>query len=79
VTLDQLKKHQTARVLGFAPGNEALINLLREIGFAESDEVELMHTGPFGAGPLCFRLNRTMIALRRVEAAHVLVEAAADA
>jgi len=76
VTLDELERHRTARVLGFAEGNDALINLLREIGFAESDEVELMHTGPFGAGPYCYRLNRTIIALRRAEAAHILVELA---
>jgi ferrous iron transport protein A len=74
VTLDELKRNQVAKVLGFASGNEPLVNLLREIGFAESDEVELMHTGPFGAGPLCYRLNRTLIALRRAEAAHILVE-----
>ncbi len=74
MTLDELKRHQVGRVLGFASGNDQLVNLLREIGFAESDEVELMHTGPFGAGPLCYRLNRTLIALRRVEAAHILVE-----
>lgn len=74
MTLDELERHRTARVLGFADGNEALVNLLREIGFAESDEVELMHTGPFGAGPYCYRLNRTVIALRRAEAAFILVE-----
>lgn len=76
MTLDELKKRQIATVLGFAPGNEKLVALLREIGFAESDEVELLHTGPFGAGPLCFRLNRTMIALRPAEAAHVMIEPA---
>lgn len=74
MTLDELKRNQTATVLGFSAGNDQLVNLLREIGFAESDEVELMHTGPFGAGPLCYRLNRTLIALRRAEAAHILVE-----
>jgi len=74
MTLDELKRNQVGKVLGFAPGNDQLVNLLREIGFAESDEVELMHTGPFGAGPLCYRLNRTVIALRRAEAAHILVE-----
>ncbi len=74
LTLDQLPQHQSARILGFLPGDERLVNMLREIGFAESDEVELMHKGPFGAGPFCFRLNRTLIALRQKEAAHILVE-----
>jgi len=74
LTLDQLGQHEIAQVLGFAPGNEVLVAQLREIGFAETDEVELMHTGPFGAGPFCYRLNRTLIALRQAEAAHILVE-----
>jgi len=48
---------------------------LREIGFAEEDEVELLYTGPLGRKPLCFRLNRTMIALRANEAMAIEVEA----
>lgn len=75
MTLDRLEKGQIARIIGFASGRDDLVAKLREIGFAESDEVELMHRGPFGARPLCFRLNRTMIALRAEEAGMVQVDA----
>lgn len=76
MTLNELKKGQIARVSGFSDAAEEVVNLLREIGFAEADEVELMHTGPFGVGPFCYRLNRTMIALRPAEAGQVIVELA---
>tara|TARA_R110002051_G_scaffold68434_2_gene123288 strand:- start:31758 stop:32009 length:252 start_codon:yes stop_codon:yes gene_type:complete len=76
VTLDQLDKGRISRVTGFAAGHEDLVTKLREIGFAESDEVELMHRGPLGANPLCFRLNRTLIALRSDEARAIHVDAA---
>ena len=68
MTLDKLGKSRIAQVSGFAEGNADLVARLREIGFAESDEVELLHRGPFGGRPLCFRLNRTVVALRHDEA-----------
>lgn len=77
MTLDQLPKGRICRVTGFASGCEDLVIKLREIGFAESDEVELMHRGPLGANPLCFRLNRTLIALRSDEARAIQVDAPA--
>jgi len=77
VTLDQLPKGRICRVTGFASDREDLVIKLREIGFAESDEVELMHRGPLGANPLCFRLNRTLIALRSDEARAIQVDAPA--
>ena len=58
-------------------GDESLVAKLREIGFAEGDEVELLARGWLGGAPLSFRLNRTVIALRKGEAAMVLVEPAA--
>ena len=75
ITLDQLPKNQTARVAGFAEDVTDLVARLREIGFAEDDEVELLHRGPLGGRPLCFRLNRTMIALRPDEARAIYVSA----
>lgn len=66
-----------ARVTGFGLGDESLVAKLREIGFAEGDEVELLARGWLGGAPLSFRLNRTVIALRKAEAAMVLVEPAA--
>jgi ferrous iron transport protein A len=74
--LDRLPKGIMGRVSGFAPGDDKLIAKLREIGFAEGDEVELLGRGWLGGAPLSIRLNRTMIALRLGEAALVRVEPA---
>ena len=77
-TLNSLKRGQIGRIVGFAgegdPSSPDLIARLREIGFAESDEVELLHKGPILGSPLCFRLNRTQIALRPAEARVIEVE-----
>ena len=74
MTLDQVEIRQIARVSGFIGDSEDLIARLREIGFAEEDEVELLYRGPFARKPLCFRLNRTMVALRPNEACAIEVE-----
>ena len=77
MTLDELNKNQVARIAGFKPGDDDLVARLREIGFAEEDEVELLHRGPLGGRPLCFRLNRTQVALRLDEARMVEVDISA--
>ena len=77
VGMHTLSKGAVARVSGFGVGDESLVAKLREIGFAEGDEVELLARGWLGGAPLSFRLNRTVIALRKGEAAMVLVEPAA--
>jgi len=74
--LDRLAKGLVGRVAGFAHGDQKLIAKLREIGFAEGDEVELLARGWLGGAPLSIRLNRTVIALRKGEAALVMVETA---
>ena len=74
VGMHTLTKGRQARISGFETCDEGLVAKLREIGFAEGDEVELLATGWLGGAPLSFRLNRTVIALRRSEAALVLVE-----
>lgn len=76
VGMHTLEKGAVARVTGFGVGDESLVAKLREIGFAEGDEVELLAKGWLGGAPLSFRLNRTVIALRRAEAAMVMVEPA---
>lgn len=72
--LDRLKKGHVGRVAGFAEGAGELVAKLREIGFAEGDEVELLERGWLGGAPLSIRLNRTVIALRKSEAALICVE-----
>jgi ferrous iron transport protein A len=79
LSLDRLKKGSVARVAGFAEGSDGLVAKLREIGFAEGDEVELMAKGWLGGAPLSIRLNRTLVALRKGEAALVKVELVQEA
>lgn len=74
--LDRLALGQIGRVTGFGDSDDKLVAKLREIGFAEGDEVELLGRGWLGGAPLSIRLNRTVIALRKGEAALVKVELA---
>ncbi len=55
---------------------EELERRLVELGFVEGAMVELLHQGLFGADPIAVRVDGVTIALRRREAAAVLVEAA---
>lgn len=75
MTLRDLPKNTAARISGFAAGNDELETRLREIGFAEGDQVEALHFGLFGRNPMSVRLNGALIALRKTEAQAVLVEA----
>jgi ferrous iron transport protein A len=61
----------------FASGGlpaEELERRLLELGFVEGAEVEIMHQGLFGRDPIAIRVDSATIALRRREAAAVLVE-----
>jgi len=74
MTLDQLPKKTPARVIGFSEQPADIVMRLREIGFAENDNVEVRHFGLFGRNPMTVDLNGALIALRRDEAALVEVE-----
>ena len=71
--LSELPIGAVAQVTGFSPDAGDMEAKLREIGFAEGDEVELMQRGPLGGAPISVRLNRTQIALRKGEAAFIEV------
>lgn len=73
LTLDRLGRGQTARVAGFTPAGERFELRLREVGFAEGDEVEVLQRALLSGG-VSVRLNRTIIALRREEAAALRLE-----
>jgi len=75
MTLRDLPKNTLARISGFNAGDDELETRLREIGFAEGDQVEALHFGLFGRNPMSVRLNGALIALRKSEAQAVLVEA----
>lgn len=71
-----LAEGEQARVLSIASALPELEVKLREIGFCEGDEVQLLTRGPLGGQPLAVRLNRRIVAMRRDEAASVIVEPA---
>ncbi len=56
-----------------ANNNAALEERLREVGFDEGLPIEFLHHGPFGRDPLAVQIDGMIVALRRVEAAHVTV------
>ena len=49
MTLVDLKKGVLAEVIAINGGNKMLATKLREVGFAEGDEVEVVHLGPLAA------------------------------
>ncbi len=74
--LSELPPGRIARVAAIAGGTPELEAKLREVGFSEGDEVEMLTHGPFGGRTLAVRLNRSIIALRGAEAALIRVEVA---
>ncbi len=74
MTLEELRQNIPARIIGFNTTDEDLETRIREIGFAESDTVEVLHVGLFGRNPMTVKLNGAMIALRRKEAAAIDIE-----
>ncbi|MDO9283560.1 MAG: FeoA family protein [Aquabacterium sp.] len=50
---------------------------LEEIGFMPGEHVELMTRGAFGGDPLVVRVGMSTFALRRAEAACIVVKASA--
>ncbi len=80
IGLDALVRHQSATVLGLrAASNEreqSLVLRLMEIGFLPGEQVRLLATGFPGADPLAIRVGQATFALRRDEAAFVLVQPA---
>lgn len=59
--------------------NDAIARRLRELGFVQGERVEVMAAGPISAEPLLVQVGFTRFALRRSEAARVLVSAHATA
>lgn len=74
--LSELHPGRIARVSRIDDVSAELEAKLREIGFSEGDEVEMLTHGPFGGRTLAVRLNRSIIALRGPEAAMIQVDEA---
>ncbi|WP_427450613.1 FeoA family protein [Litorimonas sp. WD9-15] len=71
--LTDLKKNESALIIGFSAEEGDLTTRLREIGFAEGDNVTPLHFGLFGRNPMSVRLNGAQIAIRKQDAKAVLV------
>ncbi len=74
MTLDKLKHKTPAKIVGFSSDNLELETRLREIGFAEGDNVEALHFGLFNKNPMSVRLNGAIIALRRCDASNIKIK-----
>lgn len=66
--LTELAKDETGIITGFDGKDPDLCTRLREIGFAEGDNVTPLHFGLFGKNPISVRVNGALIALRRQDA-----------
>lgn len=51
--------------------NDKIARRLRELGFVDGEQVEVVAKGPLGAEPLLVQVGFTRFALRRSEAARV--------
>jgi ferrous iron transport protein A len=74
MTLDELPEGASARIVAIDGFVAELAAKLREIGFCEGDDVELLTRGPLAGQPLAIRLNRRIIAMRTREARAIEVE-----
>jgi ferrous iron transport protein A len=79
VSLAALERRRRAvvRAVGRAADgttNGIIERRLLEIGFEEGRETEVRHVSPIGDDPIAVRIDQLSIAIRRSEAAFVLVE-----
>lgn len=77
--LSELSHGQTATVATVENVGAAdpIAARLRDLGFVSGEPVRIVARGPIGADPLLVQIGFTRFALRRAEAARVLVDAAA--
>jgi len=66
--LPDLAKDESGIITGFDEKDPELCTRLREIGFAEGDNVTPLHFGLFGRNPISVRVNGALIALLRQDA-----------
>nr|WP_279237427.1 FeoA family protein [Dyella sedimenti] len=62
-----------------AHASDPIAQRLRDLGFVAGEPVRVVAIGPVGADPLLIQIGSTRFALRRNEAARVLVQAEAAA
>jgi ferrous iron transport protein A len=77
VTLSDLPLHGSALVEGVQElhANDAIARRLKELGFVKGEDVRLVARGPIGGEPLLVQVGFTRFALRRTEAARIMITA----
>nr|WP_279236830.1 FeoA family protein [Dyella sp. RRB7] len=75
--MSDLPKGATAVVdrVDDAHASDLIAQRLRDLGFVAGEPVRLVAVGPLGADPLLIQIGSTRFALRRAEAARVIVRA----
>jgi ferrous iron transport protein A len=75
LTLDRLPLRALAQVVGVTGdvASDAITQRLYEMGFESLANVEITHVGPLGGDPLVVKIGSMSVALRRAEAARVMV------
>ena len=79
-SLGAMRPGMRGRIAAFDPAaieanGAEMADRLREMGFAENLEIEVLHQSPFGRDPIAVRVGKMTIALRRREA-HIIRVAA---
>lgn len=68
------QQHAVVRAVQATSLHDPVARRLRELGFVPGEPVRIVAKGPVGADPLLIQIGFTRFALRRAEAARVLVE-----
>lgn len=75
ITMADILPGQTMRLAGFAGAPDSPAERrLRALGLEEGCRVTLLHRGPFGGDPMIVQVDEIELALRRSQAASVLLE-----
>ncbi len=67
------RRHATVHLIEWARLGAPEARRLRELGFDEGIEVEVLHRASLGRGPIACRIGRMTVALRRAVAAAIHV------
>jgi ferrous iron transport protein A len=76
MTADTIKVHQTVEILDLDQSDTG--QRLNEMGFWPGKSIELLISAPFG-DPLAFRIDNSIIALRKAEAQSIRVKLVSSA
>mgnify|MGYP003503659770 FL=1 len=75
--LSHLRKGKVAQVLGIQSRGplDSIAQRLLDLGFVVGEQVRCVTVAPFGGDPMLVQIGFTRFALRKAEAARVLIEA----